>query len=206
MSKGMITFKIMLLGDSSVGKTAFILRFCDGKFEDESITTIGLDTKTKFVSHKDKKIQLQIWDTAGEERFRSIAKSCYKGADGILLMYDVSNIGSFKHIKNWITDIENNITVPKDKLALIIIGNKSDLPEDKKKVDNKDKEDFENKYKYKIIETSAKTDKNINESIMALIDKMLDLGLGKIKNNDNDEEDDNQKLSNKKKKKKGSLC
>ena len=202
----MITFKIMLLGDSSVGKTAFILRFCDGKFEDDSITTIGLDTKTKFVSHKDKKIQLQIWDTAGEERFRSIAKSCYKGADGILLMYDVSNIGSFKHIKNWITDIENNITVPKDKLALIIIGNKSDLPEDKKKVDNQDKEDFENKYKYKIIETSAKTDKNINESIMALIDKMLDLGLGKIKNNDNDEEDDNQKLSNKKKKKKGNFC
>ena len=206
MSKGMITFKIMLLGDSSVGKTAFILRFCDNKFEDESITTIGLDTKTKFVSHRDKKIQLQIWDTAGEERFRSIAKSCYKGADGILLMYDVSNISSFKHIKNWINDIENNITVPKDKLALIIVGNKSDLPEDQKKVDNKDIEDFENKYKYKIIETSAKTDKNINESIIALIDKMLDLGLGKIKNNDNDDEDDNQKLSNKKKKKKGSFC
>ncbi len=202
----MITFKIMLLGDSSVGKTAFILRFCDNKFEDESITTIGLDTKTKFVSHRDKKIQLQIWDTAGEERFRSIAKSCYKGADGILLMYDVSNISSFKHIKNWINDIENNITVPKDKLALIIVGNKSDLPEDQKKIDNKDREDFENKYKYKIIETSAKTDKNINESIIALIDKMLDLGLGKIKNNDNDDEDDNQKLSNKKKKKKGSFC
>ena len=202
----MIIFKIMLLGDSSVGKTAFILRFCDGKFEDDCITTIGLDTKTKFVTHKEKKIQLQIWDTAGEERFRSIAKSCYKGADGILLMYDVSNINSFKHIKNWIGDIENNITVPKDKLALIIIGNKSDLPEDQKKVDNKDREDFQNKYKYKIIEASAKTDTNINESIMALIDKMLDLGLGKIKNNDNDDEDDNQKLSNKKKKKKGGLC
>ena len=202
----MITFKIMFLGDSSVGKTAFILRFCDGKFDDDTITTIGLDTKTKFVSHKDKKIQLQIWDTAGEERFRSIAKSCYKGADGILLMYDVSNISSFKHIKNWINDIENNITIPKDKLALIIVGNKSDLPEDQKKIDNNDREDFENKYKYKIIETSAKTDKNINESIIALIDKMLDLGLGKIKNNDNDEEDDNQKLSNKKKKKKGSFC
>ena len=205
MSKGMITFKIMLLGDSSVGKTAFILRFCDGKFDDDTITTIGLDTKTKFVSHKDKKIQLQIWDTAGEERFRSIAKSCYKGADGILLMYDVSNIGSFKHIKNWITDIENNITVPKDKLALIIIGNKSDLPEEKKQVDNKDREDFENKYKYKIIEASAKTDKNVNESIMALIDKMLDLGLGKIKK-DNDDEEDAQKLTPKKKKKKGGFC
>ena len=205
MSKDMITFKIMHLGDSSVGKTAFILRFCDGKFEDDTLTTIGLDTKTKFVSHKDKKIQLQIWDTAGEERFHSIAKSCYKGADGILLMYDVSNINSFKHIKNWINDIENNITVPKNKLALIIIGNKSDLPESEKKVDKKDMTDFENKFKYKIIEASAKTDKNVNESIIALIDKMLELGLGKVKKS-LDDEDDGQKLDAKKKKKKGSFC
>ena len=201
----MITFKIMLLGDSSVGKTAFILRFCDGKFEDDTLTTIGLDTKTKFVSHKDRKIQLQIWDTAGEERFHSIAKSCYKGADGILLMYDVSNINSFKHIKNWINDIENNITVPKNKLALIIIGNKSDLPESEKKVDKKDMTDFENKFKYKIIEASAKADKNVNESIIALIDKMLELGLGKVKKS-LDDEDDGQKLDAKKKKKKGGFC
>ena len=164
-----------------------------------------MDTKTKFVSHKDRKIQLQIWDTAGEERFHSIAKSCYKGADGILLMYDVSNINSFKHIKNWINDIENNITVPKNKLALIIIGNKSDLPESEKKVDKKDMTDFENKFKYQIIEASAKTDKNVNESIIALIDKMLELGLGKVKKS-LDDEDDGQKLDAKKKKKKGSFC
>jgi len=205
MSKEMITFKILLLGDSSVGKTAFIVRFCDGKFEDDSLTTIGLDTKTKFVTHKERKIQLQIWDTAGEERFRSIAKSCYKGADGILLMYDISKYETFKHIKNWITDIENNISVPKNKLALIIIGNKADLPNDQKTVDKKDVEEFENKFKYKIIEASAKIDKNVNESIIALIDKMLELGLGKIKQ-ELGEEDDTQKLSANKKAKKKGFC
>ena len=121
----MITYKILFLGDSSVGKTAFIIRFCDGKFEEDSLTTIGLDKKAKSVSHKDKKILLQIWDTAGQERFRSIAKSCYKGADGILLMYDVNNYDSFKHIKTWIKDIKANITIPWEKLALIVIGNKT---------------------------------------------------------------------------------
>jgi Ras-related protein Rab-1A len=205
MSKEMITFKILLLGDSSVGKTAFIVRFCDGKFEDDSLTTIGLDTKTKFVTHKEKKIQLQIWDTAGEERFRSIAKSCYKGADGILLMYDISKYETFKHIKSWITDIENNISVPKNKLALIIIGNKADLPNDQKIVDKKDVEEFENKFKYKIIEASAKIDKNVNESMIALIDKMLELGLGKVKQGLG-EEDDTQKLSAKSKGKKKGFC
>ena len=144
MSKEMITYKILLLGDSSVGKTAFILRFCEGKFEDDSLTTIGLDSKTKFVSRQDKKIQLQIWDTAGQERFRSLSKSWYKGADGILLMYDISNYETFKHIKNWIGDIKNNISVAWEKLALIVIGNKSDLPPEKKKVDKKDIEELEN--------------------------------------------------------------
>ena len=204
MSKEMITFKVLFLGDSTVGKTAFIVRFCDGKFEDDSLTTIGLDTKTKFVVHKEKKIQLQIWDTAGQERFRSIAKSCYKGADGILLMYDISKYETFKHIKSWITDIENNISVPKNKLALIIIGNKADLPNEEKTVDKKDIEEFESKFKYKIIEASAKTDQNVNESMIALIDKMLELGLGKIKSLD--DEDDTQKLSAKKKDKKKGLC
>ena len=192
----MITYKILLLGDSSVGKTAFILRFCEGKFEDDSLTTIGLDSKTKFVSRQDKKIQLQIWDTAGQERFRSLSKSWYKGADGILLMYDISNYETFKHIKNWIGDIKNNISLAWDK---------SDLPPEKKKVDKKDIEEFENTQKLKIIEASAKEDINVNESMIALIDKMLELGVGKVKKEDDDEED-NRKLSIKKKTKKKDCC
>ena len=202
----MITYKILILGDSTVGKTAFIVRFCEGKFEEDSLTTIGLDSKVKFISRQDKKIQLQIWDTAGQERFRSLSKSWYKGADGILLMYDISNYDSFKHIKNWINDIKTNISIPFEKLALIVIGHKSDLPEEKRKVDKNDIQTFENSHGIKIIEASAKIDKNVNESMIALIDKMLELGVGKIKTGDEDE-DDNKKLSLKKtKKKKGDCC
>ena len=82
----MITYKILILGDSSVGKTAFIVRFCEDKFQEENLSTIGVDIKAKFLIRKEKKINLQIWDTAGQERFRSIAKNSYKGADGITLM------------------------------------------------------------------------------------------------------------------------
>ena len=206
MSKDMITYKILILGDSRVGKTAFIVRFCEGKFEEDSLTTIGLDSKVKFISRQDKKIQLQIWDTAGQERFRSLSKSWYKGADGILLMYDISDYDSFKHIKNWINDIKTNISIPFEKLALIVIGHKSDLPDDKRKVDKNDIQTFENSHGIKIIEASAKIDKNVNDSMIALIDKMLELGVGKIKTGDEDE-DDNKKLSLKKtKKKKGDCC
>ena len=79
--EGFIYFKLLLLEDSSVGKTSFILRFCDNKFDEDSLTTIGLDQKNKYVKVGDKKIELPIWDTAGQERFRSIAKNLYKGAD-----------------------------------------------------------------------------------------------------------------------------
>ena len=205
MSKEMITFKIILLGDSSVGKTAFIIQFCDGKFGEDSLTTIGLDRKAKFISHKDKKIQLEIWDTAGQERFRSIAKSSYKGADGILLMYDVSKKDTFKHIKTWIKDIQTNIGDAMDKIAIIVIGNKSDLPQSEKEVDKKDIEDFENNMKLKIIEASAKENKNVNECMIALVDRMIELGLGKVKKED-DEEENNRKLSIKQTGKKNNCC
>ena len=202
----MIRYKILVLGDSTVGKTAFIVRFCEGRFAEDSLTTIGLDSKVKFISRQEKKIQLQIWDTAGQERFRSLSKNYYKGADGILLMYDISNYDTFKHIKNWINDIKNNIGVPIEKLALIVIGNKSDLPDDKRKVDNNDIETFQNTHGIKIIEASAKTDKNVNESMIVLIDKMIELGVGTIKKEDEDEED-NRKLSIKKSnQKKGDCC
>ena len=149
-----LSFKILLLGDSTVGKTAFILRFCEDKFEEDSLTTIGLDQKNKFVKRGDKRLELHIWDTAGQERFRSIAKNCYKGADGIILMYDISKYETFKHIKTWINNIKESIDI--DKIALIVVGNKCDLPDSEKNVDQDSKQNFENKSKMKIIEASAK--------------------------------------------------
>ena len=199
----MITYKILILGDSSVGKTAYIVRFCEEKFEEGTISTIGVDIKTKFLTRKEKKINLQIWDTAGQERFRSIAKNSYKGADGIILMYDITNISTFKHIKNWISDIKSKTDKPLDKLALLIIGNKSDL-EENREVNEENKNDIINEHKLKIIETSAKENKNINESMIELIDKMIELGVGKTKNDEDDE--DGQKLGRNNTKKKKDCC
>ena len=206
-----LSFKILLLGDSTVGKTAFILRFCEDKFEEDSLTTIGLDQKNKFVKRGDKRLELHIWDTAGQERFRSIAKNCYKGADGIILMYDISKYETFKHIKTWINNIKESIDI--DKIALIVVGNKCDLPDSEKNVEKDSKQNFENTSKMKIIEASAKDNINVNESFISLIDKMLELGLGKKKgsddDNDNDEVNNAQQLKRNKtndKKKKDNCC
>ena len=206
-----LSFKILLLGDSTVGKTAFIVRFCEDKFEEDSLTTIGLDQKNKFVKRDNKKLELHIWDTAGQERFRSIAKNCYKGADGIILMYDISKYETFKHIKTWINNIKESIDI--DKIALIVVGNKCDMPKTDKTVDQESKQNFENARKMKIIEASAKDNINVNESFISLIDKMLELGLGKKKgsddDNDNDEVNNAQQLKRNKtndKKKKDNCC
>ena len=188
-----ISFKLLLLGDSTVGKTAFILRFCDDKFEDDSLTTIGLDQKNKFVKRGDKRIELHIWDTAGQERFRSIAKNLYKGADGIILMYDISNNNSFQNIKRWITSIKEAVDIT--KIALIIVGNKCDLPDGERVVDEDSRLNLEKQCNIKVIEASAKENINVNESFIALIDKMLGLGLGKKKTNDFDDEG-GQRLNN----------
>ena len=188
-----ISFKLLLLGDSTVGKTAFILRFCDDKFEDDSLTTIGLDQKNKFVKRGDKRIELHIWDTAGQERFRAIAKNLYKGADGIILMYDISNNNSFQNIKRWITSIKESVDIT--KIALIIVGNKCDLPDGERVVDEDSRLNLEKQCNIKVIEASAKENINVNESFIALIDKMLGLGLGKKKTNDFDDEG-GQRLNN----------
>ena len=197
-----ISFKILLLGDSTVGKSSFILRFCEDKFDEDSLTTIGLDQKNKFVKFQDKKIELRIWDTAGEERFRSIAKNLFKGADGIVLMYDLSNYDSFKDIKGWINNIKESVDI--SKIALIVVGNKCDLSDDEKKVDEDLKKNFEENNKMKIIEASAKSNINVNESFIVLIEKMIELGRGKRKSNEDDEKDNNpQKLKKSSKDRKG---
>ena len=198
-----ISFKILLLGDSTVGKTAFILRFCEDKFDEDSLTTIGLDQKNKYVKRGDKKIELHIWDTAGQERFRAIAKNLYKGADGILLMYDMSNLVSFNHIKEWINSIKESVDI--SKIALIIVGNKCDLTTQEITVDEEKKKNFEETRKLKIIEASAKKNINVNDSFIVLIDKMLALGLGKKKTNGIDD-DGNQKLQSNNNDKKRSNC
>ena len=204
-----LTFKILLLGDTEVGKTSYILRFCEDQFPEVSITTIGLDTKTKFIKVNDKKIQLVIWDSAGQERFKSIAKNSYKGAHGIILMYAVNNLKSFKAIKEWINNIKEGIDIK--RVGLLIVGNKIDLPREERKVDEEMVKSLRENENIEIIEGSAKNNINVNECFAKLVVKMLELGLGQKNSTEDDDEPQNITLTddtngNGNKKKKHKCC
>ena len=196
-----LLFKILIVGDLSSGKVQFISRFCEDSFDKNSLTTIGIDFKRKYVKRGDKKIILNICDTAGQEKFKSIAKGLFKRADGIILMYDITNYGSFKNIENYINEIKENIDI--SKVGIIIVGNKCDLSCERE-VDEEMKKNFEINNNMKIYEASAKDNINVNNCFVILIDKMIELGLGiKTKINDDNNEDavgNEQKLNNKRKK------
>ncbi len=162
-------FKILLIGNSNVGKSSLFLRFVDEIWKENFVPTIGVDFKIKSIKIDNKTIKLQIWDTAGQERFRSILSSYYKGANGILLLYDITNVNSFKNLSNWLIDIEKNSSKDVKK---ILIGNKCDLNELRKIPINKGKE-FADTYNMKFIETSAKNNVNINECFNILGKELL---------------------------------
>ena len=122
-------FKILVLGDPSVGKSCFLIRYTEDTFQDVYLSTIGMDCKYKdVILEEDKSIRLQIWDTAGQDRFRSITKNLYKGAAGIMLIYDITNRNTFDNVKKWVNSIKEEVT---SKVVIILVGNKIDL--DKKR-------------------------------------------------------------------------
>ena len=126
-----IVFKILLLGDTEVGKSSFLMRYSDNVFVENYIATIGLDYKLKNVKlDSGKTIKVQLWDTAGQEKYRTIAKNYFKGSHGILLLYDVTKVNSFENVREWIRDIKEEVS---EKAILFLIGNKIDM-EDKRKV------------------------------------------------------------------------
>ena len=115
-------YKILLLGDSSVGKTCFLMRYTDNTFQDIHMSTIGLDYKLKNVQLEDgKMVKIQVWDTAGQDRFRSITKNYYKGAHGIILIYDVTENKSFENVKNWMNQIKEEVS---NRVTIVLVGNK----------------------------------------------------------------------------------
>ena len=157
-------FKLLLIGNSNVGKSSLLLRFVDDIWNDTFVPTIGVDFKIKTFDIDEKKIKMQIWDTAGQERFKNIIASYYRGAHGILLIYDVTDKDSFKNLSNWIIEIEKNAN--KNVLKLLI-GNKTDL-EDKRVITYNQGKEFADGYGLKYIETSAKKNLNVNEAFETL--------------------------------------
>ena len=164
-----IIYKVLLLGDSTVGKTCFLIKYTDKTFQDVHMATIGLDYRLKNMTLKSgKNVKLQIWDTAGQDRFRAITKNYYKGANGIILIYDVTNPQTFDNVKGWISQIREEAN---QNVLIYIVGNKIDMKEERK-IKTEDGEKLAGDYGFPFVETSAKEGININETFEDLVEKI----------------------------------
>ena len=164
-------YKILLLGDSTVGKTCFLLRYVDDSFLDLHMATIGLDYRLKTLILEEQKIvKVQLWDTAGQDKFRAITRNYYKGASGIILIFDVTNVKSYENIKKWINEIKEEIS---EKVAIVLIGNKIDNVQERK-ISKEQGDKLASEIGVKFFETSAKTGEGINESVFFLVKKIFE--------------------------------
>ena len=157
-------FKIMLVGDSGVGKSCLLMRFCDDSFTDNYISTIGVDFKIRTIDIDNKTIKLQIWDTAGQERFRCITSSFYRSPHGIIVVYDVTDPVTFKNVAGWLNEVEKYSS---DNISKLLIGNKSDLVS-RREVEFSTAKSFADQQGIPIIEASAKSANNVEQAFLRL--------------------------------------
>ena len=163
-------FKLVIIGDSGVGKSCLLLRFADDTFTENYYSTIGVDFRFKCLEIGERKCKLQIWDTAGQERFKTVTSAYYRGADGIIIVFDQTDKESFKNIQNWIEDIAKYST---DDPATIIFANKDDVKSEKKTVNDTDINELEKKTGLEVIKTSAKTGEKVNYAFEKITQKLL---------------------------------
>ena len=162
-------YKVLLLGDTTVGKTCFLMKYTDKTFQEVHMSTIGLDYRLKTMTLKSgKNVKLQIWDTAGQDRFRSITKNYYKSANGIILIYDVTSLLTYENVKTWISQIREEAP---QNVVIFIAGNKIDM-EEERKVKTEDGIKLADEYGFLFFETSAKNDININETFEDLVEEI----------------------------------
>ena len=161
-------FKIIIIGDSNVGKTNILTKYLKNEFDPNSKPTIGVEFATKQFTIKDNIIKTQIWDTAGQERYRTITSSFYKGAKGCLLVYDITRKESFENIDKWISDIKST---SEENLSIILLGNKCDL-EAQRKVSKEEAEEKSQLYNMAFMETSALYGTNIERAFNELINNV----------------------------------
>ncbi|CAL9099025.1 unnamed protein product [Musa textilis] len=150
-------FKLLLIGDSSVGKSCLLLRFADDSYVDSYISTIGVDFKIRTVELDGKTVKLQIWDTAGQEWFKTITSSYYRGAHGIIIVYDITEMESFDNIRQWLSEIDRYAS---DSVCKLLVGNKCDLVENRV-VEMEKAKAFADSFGIPFIETSAKDSINV---------------------------------------------
>ncbi|XP_065606072.1 ras-related protein Rab-18-B-like [Cyrtonyx montezumae] len=164
-----ITVKLILIGDSAVGKSSLLLRFVEGSFEPSLKPTICVDFKVKKMVIDGHTVQLAIWDTAGQERFRSLNPSYYRGTQGIVLVYDVTRKDTFTGLENWLNELE--IYTTKNNTVKMLVGNKTDKPD--REVERREGLQFAKKRSLLFIETSAKTEDGVQHAFEELVIKIL---------------------------------
>lgn len=150
--------KVVIVGDSAVGKTNMLLRFVNDEYKISHITTIGVDYKVKILPLQGANIKMQIWDTAGQERFKTITETYYKGSAGIVFVYSVTDRKSFDNISNWIRQVNDS---QPESLSKIIVGNKCDCPEAERQVSLAEGRRLAESYGIPFLEASAKENTNI---------------------------------------------
>ena len=181
-------FKLLIVGNSAVGKSALLMRYADGTYDASYITTIGIDFKVRTIEVEDKRVKMQIWDTAGQERFRTIGTAYYRKTHGVIVVYDVTSRESFSNVERWLSEIKQNCeTTP----TVVLVGNKDDDP-NSKKVGSDEANEFARKMEIPLFETSAKENINVEEMFYQVAKLMVDknvlktLARTKAKENDND--------------------
>lgn len=196
--------QLLIIGDSTVGKTSILSRFTNGTFNANYLATVGLDFFTKDEVINGKNVRIKIWDTAGQERYKALTKGFFRNAQGIMVVYDVTNLETFDNLKYWIDSIKTHMGEGKESVPVIIIGNKIDASE--KEVKNEEASKFANEKGYKYFETSAKTGEGIEISIRYLVSEVIK---NDNINNINSTMNNNIKINSKKKKegnKDGKCC
>ena len=163
-----LIFKLVLIGDSGVGKTNILTRYTKNEFSLATQTTVGVEFGSKIIKKNDKLIKLQIWDTAGQERYKSITSAYYKGSKGAFVVYDISRKPTFENVDKWIGELKTNAS---EDVLIMLVGNKSDL-EDKREVQIDEVKKKAEQYKIAFCETSALEGKNIEQAFDSLIDEI----------------------------------
>ena len=194
---------LMILGNSKVGKTCFILRYTDNIFQEVYLSTIGIDFKTKTETVNNKQYKIYLYDTTGQEKYKSIALNIIKNAQGIILMYDITDRESFESIPEWIKSIKD---AKGSNFPMILLGNKLDK-EDVRVIKEKEGKELADEYNIKFFETSNKTGINIQEAGMALVNEILKIN--NLENRENSMSNNNNtrlSIKNTKVKKESKRC